>query len=296
MSMKLIIETDIGHDPDDFFALCYFFSAGIDIKTILITPGDESQIAIVDFLLQMLGKTNIPIGVPQLGRRKELPTNIHKALLDKYHFPHFSTNAVLSKDILDSLFKSHADLEFFGCGPLKNFGNYKVLELSRATMQGGFIGYETHNISVKKIDKFIGKERIATFNLNGDKQGAHNFLNMNIKDRRFVGKNVCHYMIYNSEIHKLIMSTPPKDRASELLREGMDLRFKLGCGGNKYHEKKFHDPTAAVCHLHPEIGTWVKAKPYCEKGEWGAKLDDQGDSILIAIDEEKVWDYIAKGE
>lgn len=50
--MKLIIETDLGHDPDDFFAICYFIDAGIDIQLITISPGDPDQIAIAKFLLK----------------------------------------------------------------------------------------------------------------------------------------------------------------------------------------------------------------------------------------------------
>lgn len=38
MGNNLIVETDIGHDPDDLFALCYLFSAGVNIKAILLTP------------------------------------------------------------------------------------------------------------------------------------------------------------------------------------------------------------------------------------------------------------------
>ena len=45
--MNLIVETDIGHDPDDFFALCYLHSAGINIRAILVTIGHPYQIEII---------------------------------------------------------------------------------------------------------------------------------------------------------------------------------------------------------------------------------------------------------
>jgi len=185
--MKLLIETDIGHDPDDFFALCYLFTAGVDVKAILITPGDESQIAVVDFILKILDKSNIPIGVPLLGRRKEIPTNIHRGMLDKYKFPHFSTNAVLSHQLAMDILSQHGDIEFFGCGPLKTFGHIELqYQLNKAVMQGGFIGYNTHGLPVKKLEKYLGKERVPTFNLNGDVLGSFNFLKMDIKERRFI--------------------------------------------------------------------------------------------------------------
>jgi inosine-uridine nucleoside N-ribohydrolase len=293
--MKLIVETDIGHDPDDFFALCYLFSAGIDIKAILISPGDESQIAVVDFMLRMLDKhQEVAIGVPEIGRRKEQPTNIHKALLDKYKFPYFSSKAYESQNLIFNLLAKNDDMNFFGCGPLKNIGKFpltnSILRFDRATMQGGFIGYDVHGLPVPRLTKFEGKIKVPTFNLGGYKQGALNFLQMNIKDRRFVSKNVCHGVTYDKTVHDIVRSIPASNRASELLREGMDLRFQSNPEG-----KVFHDPTAAVCHLHPEIATWVKAKLYYEKGEWGANLDENGDKIIIDIHKEKLWQHIAEG-
>ncbi len=44
--MNLIIETDIGHDPDDLFAICYLAAAGVNIRAICVSPGDPDQIAI----------------------------------------------------------------------------------------------------------------------------------------------------------------------------------------------------------------------------------------------------------
>jgi inosine-uridine nucleoside N-ribohydrolase len=292
--LKLIVETDIGHDPDDFFALCYLFSAGVDIKAILISPGDESQIAVVEFILKMLDKhRDVMIGVPELGRRKEQPTNVHKAFLDKYKFPYFSSKAILSQSLIFHIMAKNENMEFFGCGPLKNLGlpnQSSVMKFDRATMQGGFIGYDIHGLPVPRLPKFEGKTKVPTFNLNGCLQGALEFLRMDIKDRRFVGKNVCHGVIYDKSVHEYVMSVPAKDRASELIREGMDLRFKSHPEG-----KAFHDPTAAICHLHPEIGTWVRAKPYREKGEWGSALDDNGDNVLVNIDKEKLWKHLAEG-
>jgi len=145
---------------------------------------------------------------------------------------------------------------------------------------------------VPQLDKFKGRKTCATFNLNGDVNGATAFLSANIQERYFIGKNVCHTIIYDTEIHKRILQTSPKDRASELLREGMGMYLNAHPSG-----KKFHDPSAAVCHLHPDIATWVNAKLYREKGEWGAKIDGQTkDQIAVNIDYDRLWDYIAKGE
>ena len=64
MDRPLIIETDIGRDPNDLFALCYLFGAGADIRAITIWPGDPDQVAVVRFLLRQLGRDDIPWASP----------------------------------------------------------------------------------------------------------------------------------------------------------------------------------------------------------------------------------------
>jgi hypothetical protein len=53
--------------------------------------------------------------------------------------------------------------------------------------------------------------------------------------------------------------------------------------------KKWHDPTAAVCHLHPEIGTWVRGRVTKLGGGWGTVADEAGDLILADIDRDALW-------
>lgn len=295
MVNNLIVETDIGHDPDDLFALLYLFSAGVNISAILLTPGDESQVAVVKFLVDELSPHTL-IGVPEIGRCREQPTSVHKQLLEKYKYPFHSSECLLANEIIRDSIHLFPTSEFFICGAVKNIGRYLSenpdISITKATMQGGFIGYDEHGINVPQLDKFKGKRSVATFNLNGDVKGAKAFLDADIQERYFVSKNVCHTIIYDTQTHKRIMETPPTNRASELLREGMGLYLKKHPSG-----KKFHDPSAAVCHLHPEIGTWVNAKLYREKGQWGAKIDGTtNDKIIVDINYDKLWEHIATGK
>ena len=79
--MDLIIETDIGHDPDDFFAITYLAAAGVNIRAILISPGDPDQIAIAKLICDQLG-LNIPIGTSKENRTKYSSGSVHYDLLD----------------------------------------------------------------------------------------------------------------------------------------------------------------------------------------------------------------------
>jgi len=64
--VDLIFETDIGHDIDDFCALCYLIEAGVNINLVTICPGSPRQVAIAKFILDMCGFTDVPVGVGKL--------------------------------------------------------------------------------------------------------------------------------------------------------------------------------------------------------------------------------------
>ena len=147
-------------------------------------------------------------------------------------------------------------------------------------MQGGFVPYSLYRPEVA-LDKFEGKQSIATFNLNGDVEGAKAFLAAPMP-RRMVGKNVCHTVVFDKA--QFATFAPPRCRAAELFHEAANLYFA------KHDSKKFHDPIAAVCHLHPEVGTWIKGKTVRVKGEWTTIPGD--DDILVDIDREKAWEYL----
>jgi hypothetical protein len=59
--VDLIVDTDCGHDPDDFFTLCYLAAAGVKLRCVTVTPGDRDQLAIVRFFCDQVG-LDIPVG------------------------------------------------------------------------------------------------------------------------------------------------------------------------------------------------------------------------------------------
>lgn len=283
--MDLIIETDIGHDPDDFFAICYLAAAGVNIRTILISPGDPDQIAIAKFLSVKLG-LDIPIGVAQENRTKLSSGSIHHHLLTKYGFPLEGKGDGLGVDILQDVFKKYPDSEIFVIGPVTSVGNYlkrSGRKVKRATMQGGFLAYKYH-APILRVPQFEGKTWMPTFNLNGDRNAGVAFLAADIEDRRMVGKNVCHTVLYDKTRHDAMKMTDHP--AVKLFHEASEYYFQ-------HHDfKKFHDPTAACLHLHPELGTWVQGKTVKMESGWGTQLDPEGDHILAEVDYTGLWDHI----
>jgi pyrimidine-specific ribonucleoside hydrolase len=152
-------------------------------------------------------------------------------------------------------------------------------------MQGGFLGYSQHEFSCPRLEKFEGCDWADTFNLNGDRKGADAFLSAALAERRMVGKNVCHTVVFDATIRERLR---PQSAAAEFFCEAAD--FLLA----RCEAKKFHDPTAAACHLHPQIGSWVRGKTVRKERGWGTTLDPAGDHILAAVEYEALWERVCE--
>lgn len=301
--MNLIIETDIGRDADDFFALCYFVAAGAKIKAITITPGDSDQVAVAKFLLKELG-IDAPVGIPDPSRTKSSSTPFHTDFLRGYKYPVTAKHDGLGHEIIYQVRKDDPDVQLFVCGPVSNVAEFfrkHSMGFCQATMQGGFCSYRIQDIvdplyqapwraDAIRLPKFMGLETCPTFNLNGDKEGGLDFIGHPLIKRRFVGKNVCHSVVFDKEKNTMFSEEDlKKNRALQIFHEAGGFYF------SKHPEKKFHDPTAAVCHMHPEIAHWVKGKLYRKEGKWGTHLVEDGDDICIELDRDALWLHMLSG-
>src|SRR4051812_28319347 len=83
---ELIVETDLGHDPDDFFTLCYLAAAGVQLRAICVVPGDRDQLAVARMLVETLG-LDIPVGASKLDSSKYSSGGMHHTLLDQLGYP-----------------------------------------------------------------------------------------------------------------------------------------------------------------------------------------------------------------
>lgn len=281
--MDLIVETDCGHDPDDFFTLCYLVAAGVTLRCITVTPGDRDQLAVVRLFCEQV-RLDIPIGSSKPSD-KYSSGSIHHALLEKYGKSRHGTSDGPGKDVIGDTLRRYPDSELFIIGPPSNVGHFlaenPAVAIQRATMQGGFLGYDLHPHAKVRLPQFECKTWMPTFNMNGDRKGTEALLRANVGTRRFCGKNVCHTVLYDQAKYQAMSS--PKDRASELFLEAMGLLL------DRHEAKKFHDPVAAVCHLHPEVGTWVRGRVQKIEAGWGTVLADSGDYVLADLDYDAFW-------
>jgi pyrimidine-specific ribonucleoside hydrolase len=282
----LIVETDLGHDPDDFFTLCYLAAAGVRLRAIAVVPGDRDQLAVARMLVKVLG-LDIPVGASKPDSHKCSSGGMHHALLDKLGFPREAGHDGEGHEVIAGTMDRHPGCEFLVIGPCTSTARYlsglRARTPARLTMQGGFLGYHLHAPRVR-LPQFEGKEWMPTFNLNGDRKGAEILLNAPIPDRRFAGKNVCHTLLYDRTFHATMPAADPGSPAQVLFMAGMDAYLR------EHEAKKWHDPTAAACHLHPEIGTWVRGRVARIEGGWGTVADESGDLVLADVDRDALWD------
>ena len=283
--MNLIVETDLGHDPDDLFAILWLLSIGVNIRAITLHPGDLDQVAMAKFITSHFG-LDCPVGVAKLNRDKLSSGSVHHQLLKKYKRPLVDVHDGPGDEIIADAYKKYPDSELFVIGPVTSVAKYLKKNdplIPRVTMQGGFLAYDQHNFPCRRLEKFEGKNWVPTFNLNGDRPAGLALMAARATERRFVTKNVCHTVIYNKAVHERLK---PHNEPSRMFKEAMDMYLE------KHDEKKFHDPTAAVCHVIPEVASWVRGNLMKIESGWGTKLNEDGDYIIADIDYDRLWNHI----
>jgi inosine-uridine nucleoside N-ribohydrolase len=282
--LDLIVETDLGHDPDDFFTLCYL-AAGVRLRAICVVPGDRDQLAVARLLVKQFG-LDVPVGASKPDSRKCSSGGMHHALLDRFGLPREAGHDGLGHDLIAARMAKCPGSELLVIGPCTSTARYlsqaDAVVPRRLTMQGGFLGYHLHAPKVR-LSEFEGRTWMPTFNLNGDRKGAEVLLAAPIPERRFVGKNVCHTLLYDRARHATMPPADPTSPAQVLFFAGMEAYLET------HEAKKWHDPTAAALHLHPEIGTWVRGRVQKIEGGWGTVADEGGDLVLADVDREALW-------
>ena len=286
----MLIETDLGRDADDFFALLYLIKSGVKISGITITPGDPDQIAVGKFLTKQCG-VSIPIFASIPDRAKSSSGGYHYRIMKRFGYPRKEVADGLGEEMFSNLMSPEEDLLIIG--PATAFGDYwernQDVVIPKMTVQGGFIGYDVHGLPCCRLPKFEGLETVPTFNLMGSAKGADAIMSANIQDLKFVSKNVCHSILLTQELYDHYLQIPNNDLE----------QFYDDCIFYLLEEKPwrvYHDPLAVAMHSHPELGTWVRAKLYrTPEKEYGSRLDENSNSqIIVDVDRPKFWQEIFK--
>lgn len=290
----IVFDMETG-DPDDVLTLILLLGhPSVRLKAVTVTPGTPHQIGVVREVLRRMGMSHLPVGAYNLDHMKAKGTSDehYVTCVSGWHGKFLgeidpSREAEPGWKVLYQ--NLGRDTHLVTGAPLKNLGallqritpSLKHPEEFPAregfevnwTAQGGFAG-EGVVPSEYQLDKFKGMVTCPTYNLNGDPKSALLALGSPwVGVRRFVSKNVCHGMVYDSTLHARvagkIASLPesPQRRSLELIYQGMSKYLEKSPKG-----KAFHDPLAACCVIDPEVGEWAGVQLYREKGGWGSRL------------------------
>lgn len=268
-NLHLDIETG---DPDDLWTLALTAThPKLNLKTVSVYPGRPDQIGLVRKVLKLVGREDVLIGANLLKDDKKS--------VGKYYYKWLGDIPEEAPDVnIPNLYRNHIvnGTDLITGGPLKNIHSileYHIHDSSRGgvlfrnwTAQGGFVGCNIIPDN-EALEKFRGKEVMATYNLGGHKNSAQYLMNegsQNFNSIKMCGKNVCHGFVFNKED----VESLPKGK-----HDGLDIMIQ---GMEKYCEKKpegkaMHDILAALLHINPNHGKWVCGQPYREKGKWGFK-------------------------
>ncbi len=274
-------------DPDDFLTLLLLLGhPQVNLKAVTITPGTTAQVGLVRYAVNKLFSLDIPIGAYNI--------NYNRSCVSQWHYKVYgdippSSDAEPGARLL--LRCCDANTTLITGGPPKNLG--AVIKLAAHTgndfrlgcwvAQGGFAGDGVVPLELQ-IKKFCGLTSCPSYNLNGAPKATLAALDyMGIGIRRFVSKNVCHRVYYDSKMHKRFNAVKDKNLSLRYIWKGMDAYLKKNPSG-----KKFHDPLAACCAIDESIATWAEVKLSREGDKWGAKLAPGSNTwIIVDYDEKK---------
>jgi inosine-uridine nucleoside N-ribohydrolase len=121
VSIPVILDTDIGFDVDDVWALAFLLRCPeLDIKLIVTDTGDTHYSAqIVAKLLQVAGRTDIPVGI---GIPLDETQRTHEAWLDDFNMDDYSGEVLLDGvgAICDTVQRSAEKVSIICIGPVPN--------------------------------------------------------------------------------------------------------------------------------------------------------------------------------
>src|SRR5437016_1063142 len=117
---KIIIDTDIGDDVDDAFAVALALrSPELQILGITTTFGDtETRAKLLDRLLGETGHSDIPVGI---GIHTQTSSFTQRAYAEAGHFAR-TTHPQAVDFILDQIRPNPGKITLVGIGPLVNIG------------------------------------------------------------------------------------------------------------------------------------------------------------------------------
>jgi pyrimidine-specific ribonucleoside hydrolase len=288
---KVIFDLETG-DPDDGFALALLAAhPRCELVAATVSPGTRAQVGVVREILRLAGRPGIPVGARDPASTKDA--------VSSFHYDYLGPVAPADPDgeahqVLAQALREHPDAAVLTGGPLHNLrlllNNHPEARIGRWVAQGGFAG-DPVVPPEHRLPKFAGRSTCPTYNFNGDPKGALLLLSSDRVARRdLVGKNVCHGVAYDADLHARMAPYRQGTAGLALIYRAMEQYLAKRPEG-----KLFHDPLAACALLSPELAEWREVEVYREKGEWGSRLKPgSATRAAVAVDRERFFSVLVE--
>ena len=238
MALPIILDTDIGNDPDDLLALAMILDRDdlFDLQAVITTGKNPTLRAQYVQYLCDISSQKIPIGLGVASDNSKEPTRIHTDFFKKLGADLSSSCSFPdARDILRKVLSP--EVTILTIGPLSTLADFIVTspscahQIHNVVSMGGFISRSNKN-------KFVPE-----YNFGSDLTATKIVLAMNF-NHVCVTKNVCGGIIMSAEecISTNFSRSPARRFAFAFMRDWFQGRT----------QKKLHDPFTAVAALNTE--------------------------------------------
>lgn len=270
-------------DPDDILTLSIAAThPAVNLVGVSVTPGGSDQVGLVQHVLALLGKGNVPVGGDPNRDRPSV-----SAFHDKWLGKHQAMVTRTASEVLQ-LSAGPGQTTLLTGGPLKNFEGLSVLPFRQWVGQGGFAG-DSVVPQEHRLPKFEGRETCPTFNFNGAPQVALDLLGTKVPIR-LVSKNVCHGVSWDQDFHARVAALPKRTAGVDLAFQGMERYLK-----KKPEGKLIHDPLALAVAINPTVCDFREVEVYRSNGEWGSKLSPGSNTqISVSVHRDRLFETLMR--
>lgn len=221
-------------DPDDFLTLLWLCGCpDIRLKAVTINPGTPSPVGLVRRALAWFD-LEVPVGSFDIWSSENAMSPWHRRAYG-------DIPPSLESEPAAALLLRHCDAHttLLTGAPLHNLVSalrHPEFRLGRWVCQGGFAG-EGVVPSNRQLPSFRGALTAPTYSLGASPREVDDALtDERIGTRRFVGKNVCHSVIYDAALHEHVMSRRSSSTALARIADGMAVYLTRRPRGKKLHD------------------------------------------------------------
>ncbi|MEG0359004.1 MAG: nucleoside hydrolase [Anaerorhabdus sp.] len=251
---RIILDTDIGSDIDDSFALTYLLNNdACEIVGISTCTGEARKRAqLCDYFTTKAKKNKIEICVGsddplKLANKQTInhqPECPQAAVLTKYDVASKEYQTNPAKFLREYIMNVDGDVTVVAIGPLTNIAlaitefPEIISKLKRLVLMGG------------KIDTSESKKGLVDWNFICDPQAAEIVLSAPFKEVVIYPCDVT----YSLNHSKAYMHENLKGKYSDIIKDMADIWFE------RFNEYSYHDPMAAMYVFHPEMVNGERGK------------------------------------